>query len=343
MKKWVSISISLIVILMLVACGSTQEASKPADNSSSSSSSSSSNNTSSEEKFPNKEITIIVSYAAGGGTDVGARILVPYLEKELGVPVNILNKPGGGGWIGWTELAEANPDGYTIGYINTPNLMTGYLDPQYNRKHNLESFAPIANHVSDPGAIAIRVDETRFTDIASLMEYAKNNKLTATSTGVGSDDHYASLKLNHKFGTQFEAVHNKGSAESRTSVLGGHVDVLFANVGELTQMHKEGQIKIVAVMSQNRSPFLEDVPTMKESGFEVFSGSARGLAAPKGVDAEKLEILRKALENAITNEEQIKKMGEMGLEVDYQSGDDYIQLLKNDEQGVLDLRGLLGW
>jgi len=344
MKKFFSLSMATIIALALTACGggatqTTQEQQAPAQQEEKKE-----EPKESKEKWPDKPINLIISYAAGGGTDVGARMLTPYVEKELGVSINIINKPGGGGWVGWTELAHAKPDGYTIGYLNTPNLMTGYLDPKQNRKENLESFTPIANHITDAGAIAIRPDEKRFTDIKSMIEYAKNNDLTATSTGVGSDDHFASLKLNHKFGTKFTAVHNKGSAESQAAVMGGHVDVLFANVGELTKLHESGEIKIIGIMAEERSPFLPDVPTLKESGFEgVLSASARGIGAPAGLDPEKLEILRAAFEKGIKNEEQIKKQGESGLQVDYKDGQDYIDLLKNDEKAVLELRDLLGW
>ncbi|MBY6051062.1 tripartite tricarboxylate transporter substrate binding protein [Cytobacillus firmus] len=329
MKKAFSVIIGLVLLIALAGCsgktsGDTGGSSKGAD-------------------YPKKNINVIVAYEAGGGTDVGARILIPYVEKELGVTMNILNKPGGGGWVGWGELANAKPDGYTIGYINTPNLMTGYLDPKLNRKQNLESFEPIANHVIDPGAIAIRTDEDRFTNIEELIEYAKNNELTATSTGVGSDDHYASLKINDKYGTKFKPVHNKGAADSRASVLGGHVDVLFANVGELASLHKDGEIKIIGVMGEEKSPFLPEVPTLLEKGYEVTSWSARGLAAPAGIDPEILEVLRAAFEKGIKNEEQKEKMGDMGLQVDYSDGDEYKQLLKDDEDGVKALSDLMGW
>jgi tripartite-type tricarboxylate transporter receptor subunit TctC len=324
--------IVLVLSLFLVGCASDQASSNGGKGGSGSA-----------DGYPKKPITVIVAYEAGGGTDSGARIMLPYVEKALGVSVNIVNKPGGGGWIGWSELANAKPDGYTIGYINTPNFMTGYLDPKFNRKENLESFTPIANHVKDPGAIAIRADEDRFSNIEELIDYAKKNRLTATSTGVGSDDHYASLKLNDQLGTKFEPVQNKGSAESVTSVLGGHVDVLFANVGELTSLHKEGKVKIIGVMNKERSPFLPEVPTLAENGFKVYSWSARGLAAPKGIDPGQLKILQEAFEKGINNKEQVEKMGKLGLQVEYLGGQDYTDLLKSDEEEVRKLGKLLGW
>ncbi|MDK2877418.1 MAG: hypothetical protein PWR06_134 [Thermoanaerobacteraceae bacterium] len=296
-----------------------------------------------KDDYPNKPITVIVSFAAGGGTDVGARVLLPYVEKELGVPLNVVNKPGGGGWVGWTELVNANPDGYTIGYINTPNLMTGYLDPQYNRKENLESFALIANHVLDYGAICINPKETRFKDAKELFEYAKEHEVTCSTTGVNSDDHIAIMKFNKYFGTKFVPVHTTGAAEGKASVMGGHIDLYFANVGEVTVPHKNGELKAVAIMAPERSKFLPDVPTCEELGYKVYSWSARGIAAPKGIEQAKLDKLVAAFEKAINNPEHIKKMNDMGLDVKFLKGDDYMKLLKDDEKGVLEVSDLLGW
>ncbi|QNB48060.1 tripartite tricarboxylate transporter substrate binding protein [Thermanaerosceptrum fracticalcis] len=296
-----------------------------------------------DDKYPSKPINVIVSYAAGGGTDVGARILLPYVEKELGVPLNVINKPGGGGWVGWTDLLKADPDGYTIGYINTPNLMTGYLDPQYKRDKTIDDFAVIANHVLDYGAIAINPKETRFKDLKELLEYAKKNEVTATTTGVGSDDHIAILKINKALGTKFVPVHTKGAAEGKASVMGGHVDTYFANVGEVLAPHKSGELKTIGVMAPERSEFFPDIPTLKEAGADVTSWSGRGLAAPKGIDPAKLEKLVAAFEKAMKNEEHIQKMKDMGLAPKFMKGEEYVKFLKDDEKGVIEVSDLLGW
>jgi tripartite-type tricarboxylate transporter receptor subunit TctC len=148
-------------------------------------------NAQTKDKYPNRPINIIISFAAGGNSDLGVRAMQPLVEKDLGTPLNVINRPGAGGWIGWAELLKARPDGYTIAQINTPNLITGYLNPQLKRKENLDSFELICNHVTDPGAIAIRNDEKRFTNMKELVEYAKKNSLTSTSTGVIGDDHIA--------------------------------------------------------------------------------------------------------------------------------------------------------
>jgi tripartite-type tricarboxylate transporter receptor subunit TctC len=297
-----------------------------------------------KEKYPTRPISIIVSYAAGGGSDLGVRALAPFLEKELGVPITVVNKPGAGGWMGWLDLLGAKNDGYTIALINTPNLMTGYMDPSQKRKENIDNFELIANQVTDAGAIAIRADEKRFTNMKELVEYAKKNEVTTTSTGVAGDDHIAALKMNKKFGTKFNAIHNKGVAESITAVLGGHVDVMFANVGEVTTLYNNKEIKVLGVMNDNRAKSLPDVPTLKESGYDgVVSWSARGFAAAKGMDEEKLKVLRAAFEKVIKNPDHIKKMADMGLEVDYQNKDGYAKALKLEEKSILEIKDLLGW
>lgn len=306
------------------------------------SSSNSSGSTASE--YPNGPIKVIVSYSAGGSSDIGARVLMKYVEDELGVPVVVENKPGAGGWVGWEELLNAEPDGNTIALINTPNLMTGYLDPTTGRDESLESFELIANHITDPGVIAVNKDDDRFNSIEDVIEYAKENPTTTTSTGALGDDHIASLKLNKNLGTQFNAVHNGGAGESVTAVLGGHVDILFANVGDVTTLYNDKEIKVLGVMSDERSTLLPDVPTLAEEGYDgVVSSSSRGYAAPKGVDEEVMKVLRDAFEKAITNEEQIKKVEDTGLQVDYQNSEEYLEFLKEEENGIKEISDLLGW
>ncbi|MDK2822830.1 MAG: hypothetical protein PWQ67_646 [Clostridia bacterium] len=297
-----------------------------------------------KEEYPKKGITVIVSYSAGGGTDTGARILLPHVEKELGVPLTVVNKPGGGGWVGWNELLNAEADGYTIGYINTPNLMTGYLNPAMKRDKTIDDFTLIGNHVLDYGAIAVKADDDRFQTIDDLIEYAKKNEVTTTSTGMGSDDHIAALKVNDSVGTKFVPVHGKGASHGKAGVLGGHIDVFFANVGEATVPHKNGEMRVLAIMAPERSKFLPDIPTLEEKGYgKIYSWSARGLAAPPGLPQDKLDKLIAAFEKAMDAPEHVKKMEDMGLLVKWMKGEEYKKFLKEDEASVIKVRDLLGW
>ncbi|MDD1637272.1 MAG: tripartite tricarboxylate transporter substrate binding protein [Methylococcaceae bacterium] len=291
-----------------------------------------------QEKYPTKPINLIVPFGPGGGTDVGARILAPFVEKELGVPVNIINKAGAAGWVGWTELLNSAPDGYTIGFIASPSLVPGYLDPQFKRTKNLEDFDLIANQVLDPGVIAINPQEKRFTNLKELIAYAQKNETTCAQDGVGSDDWMALMRFNKQYNTKFTNVATKSTAESLTALMGAHVDTVFANVGELKVPHDGKQVKVIAVMQKERSPFFPDIPCVKELGYEVYSSSSRGVAAPKGLKPEVKEKLVSAFEKGINNPEHISKMKGMGLDVVFMKGDQFKNHIKNDEKIVLEVK-----
>lgn len=296
------------------------------------------------DTYPERPISTIIAFGAGGNTDVGARILFPAVERELGVPLNIINRPGGGGWVGWTQFLNSSNDGYSLGYINTPNLITGYMDPQYRRNIDLDDFEMIANHVTDYGVISINKNETRFDNIDELVSYAQSNTLTASTTGANGDDHIAMLKMNQHYNTQFVPVHTTGTAEQRAAIQGGHVDVNFSNVGDTNMAHRSGDLKIIAIMAPERSDFIPEVPTLEELGYSgVISWSARGIAAPKGIDPVQLEILQEAFIKGMQDPEHIAKMEEMGLMVDIRTGSAYRKMLEEEEKSVRSLEGLLGW
>ena len=144
--------------------------------------------------YPDRPITMIIAYAAGGGTDTAARTLARFMEKDLGQSVVVVNRPGAGGEIGWSELARAKPDGYTIGFTNTPGIVTVPIERQARFK--LDDFAPIANIVDDPGGIWVLTDSP-YRSFAELVEAAKKapGTLGYGTTGIGSDDHLAMLAL----------------------------------------------------------------------------------------------------------------------------------------------------
>lgn len=291
-----------------------------------------------QANYPTKPINLIVPFGPGGGTDVGARILAPFIEKELGVPVNIINKAGAAGWVGWTELLNSAPDGYTIGFIASPSLVPGYLDPQFKRTKNLEDFDLIANQVLDPGVIVINSQEKRFTNLKELIAYAQKNETTCAQDGVGSDDWMALMRFNKQYNTKFTNVATKSTAESLTALMGAHVDTVFANVGELKVPHDGKQVTVIAIMQKERSPFFTDIPCVKELGYEVYSSSSRGVAAPKGLKPEVKEKLVSAFEKGINNPEHISKMKGMGLDVVFMKGDQFKNHIKNDEKIVLDVK-----
>ncbi|KYZ75666.1 hypothetical protein AXX12_10660 [Anaerosporomusa subterranea] len=328
-KMLVIITVLMLVMGTIAGCGGKDSAAPKAS--------------APKSDYPNKPITIIISFAAGGGTDLGARTLVPFLEKELGVPIVIENKPGANGWIGYSDLLKAKPDGYTLGYFNTPGLVQGELNPSVKRP-GYESFDYIANHVIDPAVIAVRADEKRFTNLKEMVEYAKTHELTATSNGVGSSNHLAVLTINEKMGVKIKPVQFGGASESLTAVLGGHVDLFTVKVGEILEPMREGQFKVLGVMTKERNPQIPTVPTFKEAlGVEVINYTTRGLGAPKGLDSQVLAKLQTVVGNAMKNPDHVEKMKKMGLVVDGRTGEDYKKLVTEEEQALRSLVHLLGW
>src|SRR5690606_14653837 len=164
--------------------------------------------------YPSHPINFIVSYGPGGGTDLVARMMAPFLQKYLGNDsrIVVLNRPGAGGAIGFAELARAQPDGYTIGFINTPNLLT--IPIERETSFTWKSFDLIGTVIDDPGAFAV-LDTNPVKTLADPTAYAKQNPGDATggTTGTGSDDHLAMLQFARASGAKLTRVPYKGAGE----------------------------------------------------------------------------------------------------------------------------------
>jgi tripartite-type tricarboxylate transporter receptor subunit TctC len=292
-------------------------------------------------EFPEKGLTLIVAYGAGGGTDVTARLLAKDLEKTLGQSVTVQNITGGGGWNGWGSIAAAKPDGYTIGYINIPNMYAGYLNPKIGRKESLESFTTLMNHVTDYCIWAVKSDSP-FKNVKDLINAAKKNPetISITAHGFGNDDHLAILAMQDATGTKFKVVHNKSTAQSKAQVLGGHVDVVGGNVSEVANELKEGKLRVLGVMAPNRSKFLPGVPTFKEQGYNQEWSVSRGIAGPAGLPENIQNKLLTALERTISSREHRAQAEKLSLAPEITKGEAYRKFLKETEQKI---KKLMGW
>lgn len=279
-------------------------------------------------EYPERPITMIVAYSAGGGTDVAARTLAPYIEKYLGdgASITILNKPGAGGEVGFTELANATPDGYTIGFVNTPNALT--IPFERETRYSVDSFQPIGNVVDDPGVFAVLPDSPIKT-LDDLVAAAKEKpgELTFGSTGIGSDDQLAMMKFERISGADLRHVPFEGSAPARTALLGGHIDVGVINAGEAMPYVEEGQLRLLGQMGAERWEGAPEVPTFKEQGYDVVSGSQRGIAAPKGMSQEHIDALAAAIEQAIQDPEFRQQAEDQALPLRYLGPAEYQELL----------------
>ena len=295
------------------------------------------------QAFPARGVLVIVPYSAGGGSDISARLLARDFEPSLGKAVTVENRAGGGGWIGWGSLAQSKPDGYTIGYINVPNIFAGYLDKQSGggRRENLESFTPLINHVTDYNMWSVKPD-SRFKTVKDVIEEAKKKPgtITLNGGGYGTDDHVAVLGIGANNGTTFQMVHFKGTPEGKTQVLGGNIDVYSCNVSEGAEDVKAGVVRALGVMSPTRSKFIPSAPTFREQGFNEVWSTSRGIAAPANLPDDVKNALIAALEKTIASPEHKAKAEALSLDPDPIKGDAYRKFLKDNETAT---KTLMKW
>jgi tripartite-type tricarboxylate transporter receptor subunit TctC len=267
------------------------------------------------QNFPRKTIQMIVSFPAGGSTDIGARIVAAAAEKEFGQSVVVVNKVGAGGQIGFTEGARARPDGYTLVFMNLPAVNTIVLDPERKAIFGVDAFVPVINQVLDPGLVWVKADSP-FKTFADLIEAAKKapGKISVCTTGILSDDHLAIMMVQEAAKVEFRIVHFDGGTQQVAGVLGGHVDVAFDNVGGVFKRVQSGELRGLVVTDNERSKFLPNVPTTKDLGYPtVISSSTRGIGVQKGTPADIIKALETGLQKAMASPEHVKKLEESGL------------------------------
>ncbi|HET7784325.1 tripartite tricarboxylate transporter substrate binding protein [Pseudarthrobacter sp. C1] len=286
--------------------------------------------------FPKKGKTIdlVVAFSSGGAVDTAARLIQPILEKELGTNVEVINKPGAGGQIGYTQLTSAAPDGYTIGATGSPSVVVSPLDPARGAKYTRDSFQPLGRQVIDPAVIAVQPDSP-YQTLTELLDAAKANpkSMTASTTGLQTGEHFAMAQIQEVTGAEFAPVHfSEGASQATTAFLGKHVDILVANVSDVTDLTKQGKARVLGVMTSERSPSLPDVPTFKEAGYEVEAGTARGYSAPAGLPEAVATKLEAAIQKAIEDPSVVQKMNDLGLQTSYLSGNDYKQFWAGQEE-----------
>ena len=281
--------------------------------------------------FPDKDITLIVPWSAGGGTDTIARALAKGGKKHLGVNVNVVNKTGGGGVVGMTAAKLARADGYSVGMITfglSTYKLLGLSDISY-RDYDL---VQLLNQSS--AALSVHKD-SKFNTLDELMTYAKANpgKVSLGHTGAGGAWHLSAASLGVVHDTDFNFIPFDGGAPTRSALLGGHVDVAATGIDEVKQLHEAGDVKILAVNALTRHPAFPDVPTLEEAGYKVDAPVLdwRGLALPKGVPADRAAVIEAGFKKMFEDPEFVEFTKEVGLILVYEDADGYESFLSNME------------
>lgn len=254
--------------------------------------------------YPNRPITMIVPWAAGGGTDSVARIIASLMERDLGKPINVVNRTGGSGVVGHQAIASAAPDGYTIGILTVEIAM---MHHQGLTDLTGASFTPLGLVNYDPTAIQVRSDAP-YGGLADVMQTAKANpgKLKASGTAQGGIWHVSLAGLLNEQQLSPGSVvwvPSNGSAPALLDLVAGGVDLVASSLAEARSLIDAGKVKSVAIFDDKRSPLYPNVPTGKEAiGSNWSMGVWRGIGAPKNlpdaVEKRLQESLQKACESA---------------------------------------------
>lgn len=272
-----------------------------------------------------RTITIIVPSTAGGGTDTATRLLAPILEKDLGVPIQIVNKPGASMQIGLSEVTAAKPDGYTLVMSVLPTAASIYLDPERKATFTRKSLQPIALVYEAPFCVWV-LASSPYKTLKDVADAAKANpdKIKSGTTGYMSTGHFANIEFQRAAGVKMATVNFQGGGPEITALLGGHIDVAFNSIGELLGYNKAGTIRILGVMDEQESEFLPGIKTLKAQGYNAQPiGSDIGVSSPAGLPQEIVDKLTVAVRKAMGDENFKRKMAEQGNTVRYLSPQDY--------------------
>jgi tripartite-type tricarboxylate transporter receptor subunit TctC len=289
--------------------------------------------------FPDRPISLIVPWAAGGGTDSVARMVASRLEQELGQPVAVVNRTCGGGVVGHTAIAQAKPDGYTIGLITIEiNMMhwVGLTDLTY------KGFTPFALINTDPAAIHVRSDSP-YKTLKDLTDAIKANpgKLKASGTSQGGGWHLALAGLLRSLDVDPRTVPwvpVNGAATALTDLAAGGVDFVSCSLPEADALMKAGRLRTLAFMDAKRAAVAPDVPTVKEaSGSDWTKGLWRGMVGPKGLPADIAQKYEAALKRVYDSKEFQNFMRDRGFGPVWLNATDFAAFMEKDDKEIGDI------
>ncbi|MBK1682333.1 tripartite tricarboxylate transporter substrate binding protein [Rhodoferax fermentans] len=260
-------------------------------------------------EYPTKPIEVIVPFAAGGGTDLVTRAFADTAKKYLPKSIGVVNKTGGGGAVGFSEIVMARPDGYKLG---TGTVEIAMLPHMGLVQFSADDFAPIARLNAEPSAISVNVSAP-WNTYEEFITYAKANpgKVRIGNSGTGAIWHLAAEALSEKTGAKFNNIPYDGANPAVTALLGNHIEAVTVSPAEVVSHVTAGKIKILAVMADQRLAAFDKVPTLKEKGVDLSIQTWRGIVVPKKTPQDVQDVLRAAAKKTAEDpafKEQLAKM-----------------------------------
>jgi tripartite-type tricarboxylate transporter receptor subunit TctC len=281
-----------------------------------------------QSDFPNHTVELLVPYQPGGGTDGLARTFADASRKHMSQSMVIINRPGAGGAIGWTEVINAKPDGYKLAVLTVELLTLPHLGLA---KFNYDDFQPIAQLNADPAAITVKADAPWSTVEEFLAAARKDPEgVRVGNSGNGSIWHLAAAALEDKTGAKFNHIPFQGAAPAVLALLGGHIEAVAVSPAEVTTHVQSGKLKMLMVMADQRVKGFEKVPTAKERGIDLSIGTWRGLGAPKNTPPEVMAKLREITAKTAAEPMMREAMEKQNLGYVYTDGAAFQQTLARD-------------
>ncbi len=295
-----------------------------------------------DAKFPSHPITFINPVPAGASSDLCFRMISKEAEKFLGQPIVVINKTGGSFTVGIAAIASSKPDGYTIGYAGHPGMFVPPLTEKVPF-HPVNDLREIMQFGIINIAITVKGDSP-FKSWKDIVAYARQNpkKLTYGSAGVGSFGHLALEQIARGEKVQFTHIPFKGSPETQVALLGGHVMV---GTGDFNYpLIESGEIRLIMLIAEKRSPYYPDVPILKDLGYDVPAPTFLNVAGPKGLPDEIVRKLDDAYSKAMKEPAFIKGMKDLRFTIFYRNGkelDEYVAYNYNAFARLLKEQGLI--
>jgi putative tricarboxylic transport membrane protein len=265
------------------------------------------------QKFPSRPLELVSHNSPGGGTDLIARLVADILVKDklVNVPVNVVNKPGGGGAIAYTYIKSKRGDPHTIMTVSSLTLLAQVVNPELGL--GFENYTPLAFLAQDPQAVMVAA-ESPYKSFKDLIAAAKKESLVASVASPGGTARMLVWLFERQTGARFKVVTNKGGADALMQVMGGHTHFSTENIAEGYAAVEGKKLRVLAVSSLKRLPIVPDAPTLKELGFDIHAGTGRGFAMPAGVPKEAAAhmegVLRKVYDSPAWKEHSARSLYE---------------------------------